>query len=494
MGPETGPETESATTPATTPAMDPATRLATTSAMTPALPSAIATGAEPAAPDRPAATGAASGRPDVWDDLVRDDRVHRRVYTDDALFAREMNHIFAATWVYVAHESEIPEPNDFRQSWIGLREVIVARDEEGGLRVFANRCSHRGATVCRSAQGKASSFTCPYHGWRFDNRGQLFGIPGKTAYGPGFKSRDLHLARPAQVASYRGFVFATLNPDAPPLVEHLGAAARYLDAWIDHNGGDRHLRLAGAQRFRVACNWKLVWDNAGDGYHVPFSHQSMLMMTHERYGGGDMSYFAEADRSRMSSSALGNGHTVIDQRPEMHGESAWRQQRPQPGREPYEDYVMSVHGERAAQVLDTTVGAGMNLNIFPNLALIGNQVQVIQPLSTTATGVHWYATRRSDVDDEVNTMRLRTQEDFPVMGEMDDAANFEECQRGLSQHPEDEWVDMSRHLETGKDLPAEDGIVRGPVTTDLHMRSYYAQWKRLMRAEPTLRMDKGRLP
>lgn len=441
-------------------------------------------------PESSSSTGAAGWD---WDALVQPDRVHRRLYTDDAVFAREMNHIFAATWVYLAHESEIPNPNDFKLAWIGLREVIVARDEEGVVRVFSNRCSHRGASVCREHQGNAPGFTCPYHGWRFDNRGQLFGIPGKNAYGPTFKSRDMNLARPAQVDAYKGFVFATLNPNAPPLLQHLGNAARYLDAWIEHNGGAENLCLVGAQHFRIGCNWKMVWDNAGDGYHVPFSHQSLLAMTNERYGGGDMAYFADADRSKMSNNALDNGHTVIDQRPEMHGESAWRQQRPQPGREPYEDHVAAAYGERAQQVLDTTVGAGMNLNIFPNLALIGNQVQVIQPLAVAATGVHWHATQRRDADAEVNTMRLRTQEDFPVMGEMDDAANFEECQRGLTCSPEDEWVDMSRHYETGKDLPAEDGIIRGPVTTDLHMRNYYAQWKRLMQAEPTLRVHKEKL-
>jgi len=438
----------------------------------------------------------ASAPPDtsgVWDDLVQQDRVHRRVYTDDSIFAREMDNSFAATWVYLAHESEIPEPNDFKLSWIGLREVIVARDEDGVVHAFSNRCSHRGASVCREHQGNAADFTCPYHGWRFDNRGQLFGIPGKSAYGPKFKSRDMNLARPAQLGSYKGFVFATLNPDAPPLLQHLGNAARYLGAWIDHNGGPENLCLAGAHRFRLACNWKMVWDNAGDGYHVPFSHQSLLVMTNDRYGGGDMAYFADADRSRMSNNALDNGHTVIDQRPEMHGESAWRQQRPQPGREPYEEHAAATYGEQAQRVLDTTVGAGMNLNIFPNLALIGNQVQVVQPLAVAATGVHWYATRRRDADAEVNTMRLRTQEDFPVMGEMDDASNFEECQRGLTNSPEDEWVDMSRHYETGKDLPAEEGIVRGPVTTDLHMRNYYAEWKRLMKVQPTLQENKGRL-
>ncbi|MDR2852252.1 MAG: aromatic ring-hydroxylating dioxygenase subunit alpha [Burkholderiaceae bacterium] len=438
-------------------------------------------------------TPAAHDAHDAWDALVQADRVHRRVYTDEDIFAREMNNVFAATWVYLAHESEIAQANDFKLAWIGLREVVVARGEEGAIHVFANRCSHRGATVCREHQGNASGFTCPYHGWRFDNRGQLFGVPGKNAYGPSFKSRGMNLARPAQVQSYKGFIFATLNPEAPPLMAHLGNAARYMDEWIDHNGGPENLRLAGAHRFRLACNWKLIWDNTADGYHVPFSHQSLLVMTNQRHGGGDMAYFADADRSRMSNNALDNGHTVIDQRPDMHRESAWRIQRPQPGREPYQDHVASAFGDRAQRVLDATAGAGMNLNIFPNLALIGNQVQVLQPLAVAATGVCFYATQRKDVDDAVNTMRLRTQEDFPVMGEMDDAANFEECQRGLASTPEDEWVDMSRHYETGKDLPAEDGIIRGPVTTDLSMRNYYAQWKRLMRAEPTLRMEKGNL-
>src|SRR5256885_7673790 len=61
----------------------------------------------------------------------------------------------------------------------------------------------------------------------------------------------MHLARPAQVASYKGFIFATLNSEAPPLAEHLGNATRYLDAWIEHNGGAQNIVLAGAQRFRV---------------------------------------------------------------------------------------------------------------------------------------------------------------------------------------------------------------------------------------------------
>lgn len=429
-----------------------------------------------------------------WDWLVQDYRVHSSIYTSDSIFTREMSHVFAATWVYLLHESEIPNVGDFRQVWMGTREFIATRDESGKVNVFANRCSHRGATVCRERHGNGSGFTCPYHGWKYDNQGQLFGIPGKTAYGPEFKKRALHLARPAQVSSYKGFVFATLNPEAPALVDHLSGACRFIDEWIAHQGGENNIVVSGAQRFHLECNWKMVYDNAGDGYHVPFSHQSLLMMTNERYGGGDMSYFADADRSNMHLYSLGNGHTVIDQRPDMFINNAWEQQRPQPGRENFEKHVQgSVEPDKVKATLESAVGAGMNLNIFPNLLLIGNQIQVIQPLRAAATAMHWYATRRKDADAELNTMRMRTQEDFPVMGEMDDATNFEECHRGIAISPEDEWIDISRHVETGKDVINEDGLTVGPVTSELHMRAYYAQWKQLMKANPTLSVNKSKV-
>jgi len=214
-----------------------------------------------------AAVAAAESAADEWDDLVQPDRVHRSLYTDPAIFAREMDHVYAATWVYLAHESEIPEPNDFRQAWLGTREVIVTRDEEGQVRVFSNRCSHRGATVCREHKGNATNFTCPYHGWRFDNRGQLFGIPGKNAYGPAFKARDMHLARPAQVSSYKGFIFATLNPEAPPLAEHLGVLPQHFANWdLGAKFTARHVRKL------LPANWKACLEAFLESYHVLETH------------------------------------------------------------------------------------------------------------------------------------------------------------------------------------------------------------------------------
>ncbi len=215
-------------------------------------------------------------------------------------------------------------------------------------------------------------------------------------------------------------------------------------------------------------------------------------MTARRHGADrDMSYYRTSapDDCAMYKQALGNGHTFGDQRPEMHAESAWKRQRPQPGRETYEEQLRErVGDEEANRLLEVAVGSGMNLNIFPNLLIIGNQIQVVEPIAVDRVQVTWYATTLSGVPHEINVLRMRTQEDFPNFGEVDDCANFEACQQGLAI-PELEWIDISRHLHTGVERTDAQGVVSGPVSDDLHLRAYYKEWKRLMSAELNLTVE-----
>ena len=81
----------------------------------------------------------------------------------------------------------------------------------------------------------------------------------------------------------------------------------------------------------------------------------------------------------------------------------------------------------------------MNMNIFPNLLILGNQIQVVEPIAVDRTQLSWNATTVGGVPEEINILRMRTQEDFPAFGEPDDQANFEEVQRGLAV-TEIEWV------------------------------------------------------
>ena len=95
-----------------------------------------------------------------YEQLVKDDRVSGRVYYDPAVFEEELAKIWYRDWIYVAHESEIPEPGDYVTRRIGLQPVIVSRDEDGAVHLLLNRCMHRGNTVCQSERGNAHAFRC----------------------------------------------------------------------------------------------------------------------------------------------------------------------------------------------------------------------------------------------------------------------------------------------------------------------------------------------
>ena len=433
-----------------------------------------------------------SGLEYEWDYLVQPGRVHRSLYVDPAIFELEQQRIFGGTWIYLAHVSELAEPNSFVTRHFGSRPLIVAKDKDGELHALINRCSHRGARVCRTATGTAQFFTCGYHGWTFRNTGECVGIPVDSAYGANFDKTSRNLARVPYVAEYRGFIFGTLNPVKGKigLVDHLGPAAERMDEWIEHNGGDANaIRVSSAQRYLVNSNWKCIYDNAGDGYHPEYSHQSLLRMTNRRYGKSrDIDYFSgNIDETPMYSQALGNGHTFLDQRPCMYESSAFERQRPQPGREIIVEQLACDTGkDKALELLEIATGAGMNLSIFPNLLFVGNQIQMLIPLSVDKTDMLWHATSLDNVPSAVNTLRLRTQEDFPMFGEVDDNANFESCFDGMSV-TEMEWVDISRHMETGVERVDERGVITAPISSDLHMRSYFEEWKRLMGAESEFR-------
>jgi phenylpropionate dioxygenase-like ring-hydroxylating dioxygenase large terminal subunit len=441
-----------------------------------------------AAPSQHSPGAATEPAPGRYDPYFRPGYVHRALYTSPDIFDQEMRHLFANTWVYVGHESEVPAPNDFVTRSIGRRPIILSRGKTGSLHVLFNRCTHRGALVCRQAQGNAPRFVCGYHAWTFGIDGSCVGVPLSHAYGQDFDRSAQSLRRAARVESYRGFVFACLNapPDGEviPLIDHLAHARRYLDEWLDRGDCLPVVVRAGSMRFETHANWKVIYDNAGDGYHPPFSHISMLRVFARRYGDVDMQYYSgNFDEAPLLSRDLGNGHTLLDQRPSMHAQSAWERQHVMPGRETLWQQLNRQHGEeRALAMLDASTGSGLNLNIFPNLLIIGNQIQVLEPISVNRTVVHWFSTTLEGAPDEVNALRMRMQEDFPSFGEVDDTAQFEACQAGMENVPEMPWIDIRRHMETGVGAPGDDGIWTEPISSDQHMRCYFEAWRRAMNA------------
>src|SRR5512134_647788 len=290
------------------------------------------------------------------DELVQEDRVHRLLYTDPAIFADEMTRVFGGTWVYLAHESQIPRNDDFVTVRLGLRPLIVTRDGRGTIHALYNRCTHRGTTLCRQDRGSAKAFQCPYHGWTYLNTGKLSGVPWPEGYACDFKDAKFNLAQVPRVESYRGFIFGTLNLDAPSLSDYLGFIKKPIDEWVDrHPGGKVEVREANRLKFRG--NWKLAYDNAADGYHVVFSHRSLLEMENrmQRDPTKGMSfYMGKPDEAPMYVQVFPNGHHFKDKRPniEKRPGALWEKEAPHPGMAHFEKRIRDRLGAEAAKALD----------------------------------------------------------------------------------------------------------------------------------------------
>jgi phenylpropionate dioxygenase-like ring-hydroxylating dioxygenase large terminal subunit len=174
--------------------------------------------------------------PGRYDHLVRPEGlVHRSVYCDPQIFAEEMVQVFGASWVFLLHETEIPEQNDFKTITVGRRPTIVTRSADGRITALLNRCSHRGSMLCVEDRGQAKHFECPYHGWTFSNTGELLSVPYPKGYNATFDPAAHHLGRFPRIENYRGFVFGSLNPEVEPFLEWLGPAREVLDWSIDRD-------------------------------------------------------------------------------------------------------------------------------------------------------------------------------------------------------------------------------------------------------------------
>src|SRR5581483_4064577 len=238
------------------------------------------------------------------DSLSRDGMVSSRLYTDPAIFDLEMEKIYHKTWVYVGHETELPDGGDYKLTYIGKHPVIVARSsDDKQIRVFFNRCRHRGATVCQLEYGNSNYFRCAYHGWVYNNGGGLVGVPFEEGYGEGFDKDKLGLVQVPRVGAYKGFVFASLSADGPSLDEHLGNAKLALDYITGQ--GEMYVGK-GHHKFGYNGNWKLQLENTVDGYHVGVLHKAYFEILQRRTGRYPM---GPEDTGRTRD--LGNGHATL---------------------------------------------------------------------------------------------------------------------------------------------------------------------------------------
>jgi phenylpropionate dioxygenase-like ring-hydroxylating dioxygenase large terminal subunit len=410
-------------------------------------------------------------------ELVQPDRVHTSLYTNPAIYDAEMERIFERTWVWVGHLSEIPEPGDFKRAQVGRQPVIVVRDRQGEIRVLLNRCRHRAATVCETAKGNASGFTCPYHAWSYGLDGALKGIPLADGYTDVLDRKDYPLVG-LKAETYQGLIFASFRHDIEPLNDFLGGAKKWIDLFMKQGGGFP-VKVAGEFKFRFPGNWKIQLENTTDAYHFPVVHRSFLSSVDSQ----TEEMFAFTRRPEPFCEDLGNGHSVMVMIPELV-DLADDLDRPIPARfQELADELSRDHPpEDVRRIVRAVGGTGFNLNLFPNLGCSMAFFRVLQPVSVAETEVRHVALGMEGGPEAANRMRLRIHEHFQGpfgFGTPDDAEAWERVQRGAEAGP-DLWILVNRGLGREQVLP--DGHRRAHATDETGMRAAYAMWKRMMSA------------
>jgi len=418
----------------------------------------------------------------LWNDdqiraLVQPDRVHRYAYVDPAIFELEMERVFGQAWIFVGHESQVAQPNDFLATTLGREPVLLTRDEDKQLHVIFNRCAHRGVEVCSAAHGNARLFRCPYHGWTYRSSGALAAIPQRKSYPQDidFDDPQWSMRRVPRVDTYRGFVFASLSTDGPDLATYLNGIKHSLDDLVDRAPDGTVSFRGGVSRYTVRANWKMQIDNGVDLHHASYAHASTLDedgRQFSRHGGGPR--LMEGKRRAIDWEAFGVVGFDFG-----HGYQGRPPVETLPSGPVYEAYVASLqakHGQ--AQTEAILKYDRFNSVIYPSLTFqaFGQHIRVVRPIAVDRTEVSIYPVWLDGAPEKMNRDAIRSiaaTHSAASLIQTDDVEIFERAQRGLSTGA-NEWVMFAGHM--GTEEPWKEGGWRGLGTSEFVSRIQYKHW------------------
>ena len=386
----------------------------------------------------------------------------RQIFSSQEIYQQELEQIFARCWLYLGHESQIPQPNDFLSTYMGEDPILLCRGSDGKIRAFLNMCRHRGNRVCRADQGNAKDFMCSYHGWTFNTEGRLIGVPGmKEIYSGELDMNQWGLVPVAQLDIFKGLIFATFDPQAPPLLEYLNGQERELGIMFDRRAGGTEI-IGGAHKWVMNANWKYAADNFfGDDGHHTITHMSVRRVPiDKRYYARTNDDSLEDKNKRLALVPEG----VIRDYHSKH----------------FNELVERIGPELAER-------PGLVTTVFPNVSpnFTRHMIRVWHPRGPDKTEIWSYCVVDKDAPAEVkDAMRLHLTQTFGPAGnlEQDDMNNWVQCTstaRGLiaRRYPQN----IQAHLGH------EDKAV--PIGGGRRLRAFYARWEMMMKAENWSQVD-----
>ena len=409
-------------------------------------------------------------------------RQRRAIYSDDAVYAAEMETIFARCWLFLAHESQIPQPGDYFRTWMGEDDVLVVRQTDGSVRAFLNTCTHRGNRLCLSDRGHTRAFTCNYHGWSFAPDGALAAVPlEKDAYFGEIDKARLGLVPVERVESYKGLVFGCFDRNAPSLSDYLGDLKWYLDVWLDALPGGSEL-LGETQRVEIETNWKLPVENVcGDGYHLGWAHAGAMRAVQSMNFSGFTVGNASVDLEGGLSIAGLNGHSLLAT---VDGVSSYSFY-------PDNEEIMRWLEDNRPRVIERLGrvrgerfwGSQLNFTIFPNLQFLPglNWFRVYHPKGPGRIEQWTWSMAERDMPESIKRRIVDNQLlTFGPAGlfDNDDGDNLAACTQ-QSRGWRTRQMDVHTHMAVGRSGPREGmpGDIAVGVVSEHNQRFFYRRWQ-----------------
>jgi phenylpropionate dioxygenase-like ring-hydroxylating dioxygenase large terminal subunit len=406
----------------------------------------------------------------------------RRIFSDENIYQQELKKIFGRAWNFICHESQIPDSGNFFVNFIGEDEVIAVRDRKGSVNVLLNSCPHRGNTVCRAELGTTKSFFCSYHGWNFDLDGTLIAAPNEEAFYRGDLDKKEWGLTAAKVESYKGFVFATLDPEAPPLTKYLGWVGKL---GIDMMTTDGDIQfLDGVHKNRIKCNWKIAVDNLYDWYHVKVSHGTSFklgLVTEEAMAPNDQMVIL----GELGHGIGGPGLTLEKQ--------AEFDQRQATGKGDEQWYDLSASHRTSESVREMLGPIGFRSfghpNIFPNLWVTNTRQMCLRiPRGPFETELWWFNYLPVNLPESQRMQSTYAQNHiFGPAGflEQDDGENWSHSTRG-ARGTKSSTLPLNFSMGLGRDVVSNDPSGQSAIETVVNehgQRWTYQSWKEWLQAD-----------
>ena len=411
---------------------------------------------------------------------LEEGRMSRDLFWDRDIYEQELERVFARCWLFVAHESQIPKAGDYVSTYMGEDNVLIVRQRDGSIKGFLNTCPHRGNKVCFADLGNARQFVCNYHGWSFGIDGALKGMHASEAYEESGMDKSRHGLHPvAKIDSYRGLVFATLDPGAPSLAEYLGDMRYYLDAVFDMDEGGTEF-VGGCVKSVIQCNWKFASENfVGDILHAGWTHDSGA----RAMVGGPVAEVHKFPEESYHVNFNGHGWEFNQ---DIVGNCATL------GEKELMKYLYTLQpkvAERLGEVRSRMIGAISSCTLFPNTSFLPGQntFRTWHPRGPNQIELHTWTFVNKNAPQEIKDMwRKGTMMTFSPSGvfEMDDGENWEYSTRvnaGFVTRQQDLYLGLGQNTRiTETDMPGN--VYRGQIN-EANQRAFYQRWLDLMKAE-----------